>query len=85
MAGDWYCPAVIRQALLEHVPQGGVDVIVLSNRWKTPEDIGRIRETVAYLDEDRSLYPDHTAMKALVGSWKILAAVEAEVGDLAEG
>jgi histidine ammonia-lyase len=44
-----------------------------------------IREVIDYLDEDRSLYPDHTAMKALVGSWKILAAVEAEVGDLAEG
>ena len=43
----------------------------------------RIRETVAFLDEDRSLYPDHTAMQALVGSCDVLAAVEAEVGDLA--
>jgi len=43
-----------------------------------------IREVVDYLDEDRSLYPDHTAMQELVGSWKILEAVEAEVGDLAE-
>ena len=44
-----------------------------------------IREYVEYLDEDRSLYPDHTAMMELVASWKILEAVEAVVGDLAEG
>jgi len=44
-----------------------------------------IREVVDYLDKDRSLYPDHTAMQELVSSWKILEAVEAEVGDLAEG
>lgn len=43
----------------------------------------RIRETVAYLDEDRSLYPDHTAMRELVRSCAVLAAVEAEVGGLA--
>jgi len=42
-----------------------------------------IREVVEFLDEDRSLYPDHTAMKELVASWKILEAVEAVVGDLA--
>ncbi len=41
-----------------------------------------IREHVAYLDEDRPLYPDHTRMKELVKSCAILAAVEAEVGDL---
>ncbi len=44
----------------------------------------RIRETVAYLDEDRSLYPDHTAMKALVKSCDVLTAVEKAVGDLAD-
>lgn len=43
----------------------------------------RIRETVAFLDEDRSLYPDHTAMRELVRSCAVLAAVEAEVGGLA--
>jgi histidine ammonia-lyase len=43
----------------------------------------RIRETVAYLDEDRSLYPDHTAMRELVRSCAVLEAVEAEVGGLA--
>ena len=44
----------------------------------------RIRETVAYLDEDRSLYPDHTAMMALVKSCDVLTAVEKAVGDLAD-
>ncbi|MBE0566374.1 MAG: aromatic amino acid lyase [Krumholzibacteria bacterium] len=43
----------------------------------------RVRETVAYLDEDRTLYPDHTAMQALVRSCAVLEAVEAEVGSLA--
>jgi len=42
----------------------------------------RVRETVAYLDEDRSLYPDHTAMKALVKSCEVLEAVEKQVGSL---
>jgi len=42
----------------------------------------RIRETVAYLDEDRSLYPDHTAMKGLVKSCEVLGAVEVRVGGL---
>ncbi len=42
----------------------------------------RIREAVAFLDEDRSLYPDHTAMQELVKSCAVLAAVEAEVGSL---
>ncbi len=43
----------------------------------------RIRETVAYLDEDRSLYPDHTAMQELVRSCAVLETVENEVGSLA--
>ena len=43
----------------------------------------RVRETVAHLDEDRSLYPDHTAMQALVRSCAVLETVEAEVGSLA--
>lgn len=42
-----------------------------------------IRKHVAYLDEDRPLYPDHNAMKALVQSCEILQAVEDEVGSLA--
>jgi histidine ammonia-lyase len=42
-----------------------------------------IRTRVDYLDEDRSLYPDHTVMKALVESGAILEAVENEIGDLA--
>jgi len=42
----------------------------------------RIRETVDFLDEDRSLYPDHTAMMALVKSCDVLEAVENVVGKL---
>ncbi len=41
-----------------------------------------IRRHVAHLDEDRPLYPDHIAMKDLVASGEILAAVEAAVGSL---
>jgi histidine ammonia-lyase len=41
-----------------------------------------IRKHVEHLDEDRPLYPDHNAMKALVRSGEILQAVEALVGDL---
>jgi histidine ammonia-lyase len=42
-----------------------------------------IRKHVAFLDEDRPLYPDHNAMMALVKSLDILNAVEDEVGKLA--
>jgi histidine ammonia-lyase len=41
-----------------------------------------VREHVEHLDEDRPLYPDHNVMKALVGSYQILEAVEAEIGSL---
>jgi len=41
-----------------------------------------IRESVAYLDEDRPLYLDHTRMKALVHFGAILDAVESEVGGI---
>ncbi len=41
-----------------------------------------IRRHVAHLEVDRPLYPDHNAMKALVASGALLAAVEAEVGAL---
>jgi histidine ammonia-lyase len=41
-----------------------------------------IRKHVAYLGEDRPLYPDHTRMAELVESCEILEAVEAEVGSL---
>ena len=42
-----------------------------------------IRTKVEFLDEDRSLYPDHTEMQDLVKSCAILEAVEKEIGDLA--
>ncbi len=41
-----------------------------------------IRRHVAFLDEDRPLYPDHTRMKELVKSGEILAEVEKVVGSL---
>ncbi len=44
---------------------------------------GVIRTKVEFLDEDRSLYPDHTVMQELVESCAILEAVEEGVGDLA--
>ena len=43
-----------------------------------------VRETIAFLDVDRPLNPDHTAMRELVRSNRVLAAVEQAVGDLAE-
>ena len=41
-----------------------------------------IRKHVDFLDEDRPLYSDHNAMKALVDSRDILEAVESTVGEL---
>jgi histidine ammonia-lyase len=41
-----------------------------------------IRRHVAHLAVDRPLYPDHNAMKALVGSGEILDGVEGAVGKL---
>jgi histidine ammonia-lyase len=41
-----------------------------------------IRRHVDFLDIDRPLYPDHTAMKELVRSCEILDEVEKEIGDL---
>jgi histidine ammonia-lyase len=41
-----------------------------------------IRQHIVHLDEDRPLYPDHNAMKALVVSGQILDAVEEVVGSL---
>ncbi len=41
-----------------------------------------IRKYVDFLDIDRPLYPDHTAMKELVKSCEILDEVEKEVGSL---
>ena len=43
-----------------------------------------IRKFVKHLDEDRPLYPDHNAMKALVKSGEILEAVESTVGNLGD-
>jgi histidine ammonia-lyase len=47
-------------------------------------DVARavIRTKVEFLDQDRSLYPDHTEMQELVRSGATLEAVEKEVGDL---
>jgi histidine ammonia-lyase len=41
-----------------------------------------VRRHVAFLEIDRPLYPDHTAMKELVRSGEMLEAVEDEVGSL---
>jgi len=41
-----------------------------------------IRKYVDFLEIDRPLYPDHTAMKDLVKSCEILTEVEKEVGSL---
>lgn len=41
-----------------------------------------IRRYVKFLDVDRPLYPDHTKMKELVKSCKILIEVEKEIGKL---
>jgi histidine ammonia-lyase len=41
-----------------------------------------VRRHVSHLEEDRPLYPDHNAMKELVGSCQILEEVEREVGSL---
>lgn len=41
-----------------------------------------VRRHVDFLDIDRPLYPDHTAMKALVKSGEILEAVEKVIGKL---
>jgi histidine ammonia-lyase len=41
-----------------------------------------VRRHVAFLDEDRPLYPDNTAMQKLVKSCEVLDEVEVEVGSL---
>jgi histidine ammonia-lyase len=41
-----------------------------------------IRKHVAYLDQDRPLYPDHNTMKELVQSCEILEEVEKVIGSL---
>ena len=41
-----------------------------------------IRKYVDFLEIDRPLYPDHTAMKELVKSCEILEEVEKEIGSL---
>jgi histidine ammonia-lyase len=41
-----------------------------------------VRKHVAFLDEDRPLYPDHNAIQALVESRAILDVVQGEVGAL---
>jgi histidine ammonia-lyase len=41
-----------------------------------------VRKVVAFLDEDRPLFPDHNAMAAAVAEGKILQAVEEAIGPL---
>ena len=41
-----------------------------------------VRKVVEHLDEDRPLFPDHNAMAAAVERCDVLAAVEAEIGEL---
>jgi histidine ammonia-lyase len=41
-----------------------------------------VRRHVKFLEEDRPLYPDHTAMKELVRSGEILTEVEKAIGSL---
>ena len=43
---------------------------------------GAVREVVAFLDEDRPLFPDHNVMSATVKEGGILRAVESAVGPL---
>jgi histidine ammonia-lyase len=49
---------------------------------QTAKDV--VRKYVDFLDIDRPLYPDHTAMKELVRTGEILDSVEKVVGDLAK-
>ena len=48
LEGDWYCPAVMRPAIEDHVPAAGAGVVLLSARWRE-EDIAPLQETVAFL------------------------------------
>lgn len=48
LVGDWYCPLVVRPVLEEHVPEGGVDGVMLSARWEA-EHIEPLRATADYL------------------------------------
>ena len=59
VAGDWYCPRVMGPVIRDHIPQGGVDVLLLSARWE-PEDIGRLRASVDY-------YLDHVDEVVILG------------------
>ncbi len=44
-----------------------------------------VREHIAFLEIDRPLHPDHTAMRELVRSHRVLTTVEQVVGNLAQG
>lgn len=50
VSGGWYCPTLMRQVLGTHVPQAGIDVVLLSVRWR-PGDAERLRQSVDYLLE----------------------------------
>ncbi|MBP1693999.1 MAG: hutH [Chloroflexi bacterium] len=60
----------------------GLDFREFTSGRGTQTAKGVIRNQVAYLDEDRPLYPDHNRMKALVKSGAILEEVEKEIGSL---
>ena len=45
LVGDWYCPAVLRPVIHEHLPRGEVDVLLVSARW-TADDIEPLRRSV---------------------------------------
>ncbi|MCR9086611.1 MAG: acyltransferase [Rhodobacteraceae bacterium] len=47
--GDWFCPQLMRLALDSHVPEGGLDGVILSGRW-VEGDLDRLRETVTFLE-----------------------------------
>jgi len=60
----------------------GLDFREFTSGRGTQTAKGVIRNQVAYLDEDRPLYPDHNRMKTLVKSGAILEEVEKEIGSL---
>ncbi|MFH1464980.1 MAG: aromatic amino acid ammonia-lyase [Pseudomonadota bacterium] len=43
---------------------------------------GAVREVVEFLEIDRPLYPDHNAIKQTAKEFRVLDAVEAEIGEL---
>ncbi len=48
LEGDWYCPAVLRPVVEEHLPKADVDAVILSLRWRD-EELSALPEAVAFL------------------------------------